>query len=99
MLKDQLGIEPLSITREQIKELITLWKDNSIRLNNMVLNDGKKEFDANSQIGFGLGEEASDKGLDFKNVRGEYDRNSFVLKLQEEKLQIEQMTDKILEIL
>jgi len=99
LLKDQLGIDPGKITRKQIKELITLWKENSVRLNNMILNDGKKEFDANSQIGFGLAEEASMNGLDFKNVRGTYEENSFIVKLQEEKLQIEKMADKICETL
>ncbi|MBR9999331.1 MAG: DUF4954 family protein, partial [Cyclobacteriaceae bacterium] len=48
------GIDLTSAGKEELIMILEDWKVNSVRLNNMILSDAKKEFDASSQIGFGL---------------------------------------------
>lgn len=87
-------IEKLS--KEQLVQIITDWRDNSIKLNNMILKDAEKEFDQTSKISFGLdgGEEVRDK--DFENVRGKFEDNKFVSGLKEESESIALKADKLL---
>ena len=62
----------------------------------MILSDAKKEVDANSKIGFGLGGDEAVKNSDFEEVRGNYDENSFVKGLHIENVSIEaRATDMI----
>ena len=73
------------------------WKENSIRLNNMILADAKKEFDANSRIGFGLDGDVSVQDADFEQVRGSYEGNSFVKGLRDNNIEIEQKASEIIQ--
>ncbi len=75
-------IEELS-TQDLIR-IISDWRDNSIKLNNMILKDAEKEFDQVSKIGFGLDFDEKDKEKDFENVRGKFEENKFVLGLKKE---------------
>lgn len=67
-----------------------------MRLNNMILSDAKKEFDANSKIGFGLGGNDTVKNADFEEVRGNYDDNSFVKELHKENASIEVRAEEMI---
>jgi hypothetical protein len=89
VLEERFGIRKGNSNNEHLKDIILRWKENSIRLNNMILSDAKKEFDANSKIGFGLGGDETVKHADFEEVRGNYDENSFVKELHEENDEIE----------
>jgi hypothetical protein len=94
ILMERPEINNNHITRDILIDLIRQWKENSIRLNNMILSDAKKEFDPNSRIGFGLG---GDPGIDFEQVRGIFEHNSFVKELQDEIAGIERKADKWIE--
>ncbi|MCU0344416.1 MAG: DUF4954 family protein [Ignavibacterium sp.] len=76
------SIEELS--KDQVVQIITDWRDNSIKLNNMILKDAEKEFDQTSRIGFGLDGNDEVRENDFANVRGKYDENKFVKELRKE---------------
>jgi hypothetical protein len=89
MLKERFGISKENLDSEHLKDIFLRWRENSIRLNNMILSDAKKEFDANSKIGFGLGGDDAEKNADFEEVRGNYDDNLFVKGLNEENGEIE----------
>jgi carbonic anhydrase/acetyltransferase-like protein (isoleucine patch superfamily) len=89
VLEERFEISKENLETEHLKEIVLRWKENSIRLNNMILSDAKKEFDANSKIGFGLGGDDTVKNKDFEEVRGNYDENSFVKGLHEENGAIE----------
>jgi hypothetical protein len=89
VLEARFEITEENLNKDDLKEIIARWKENSMRLNNMILSDAKKEFDANSKIGFGLGGDDKVKNADFEEVRGNYDDNSFVKGLREENGSIE----------
>jgi len=89
VLKERFDISSEQLKAEDLMTIISMWKENSIRLNNMILADAKKEFDANSKIGFGLGGDQSIKDEDFEEVRGNFDDNSFVKGLHKENGAIE----------
>jgi hypothetical protein len=72
------------ISKDQLIQIITDWRDNSIKLNNMILKDAEKEFDQASKIGFGLDGDEEVRVNDFENVRGKYDENKFVKEIRKE---------------
>jgi len=83
-LEQRLGIEISQILPEQLVEIISDWKENRLKLNNMILKDAEKEFDFNSQIGYGLDGDMETRQLDFESVRGTFDNNSFICDLRQE---------------
>lgn len=80
-------------------KIINDWKENTIKLNSMILSDAQKEFDASSQIGFGIDGDSEVVSEDFKNVRGNFDENKFVKELQAESARIAQKADQIVAFL
>ena len=97
VLDKRLEIRKVDLKKDDLLEIISKWKENSIRLNNMILSDAKKEFDANSKIGFGLGGDESVKHVDFEEVRGDYENNSFVKGLHQENSEIETRAGDMIE--
>ena len=99
LLSRQTGDEYGDISIGSLIQIITDWKANAVKLNNMILKDAEKEFDAGSKIGFGIdgGEDTRDK--DFQSVRGAYDKNNFVTALQKETAEIESKADRLIAIL
>jgi len=71
------------ITAKDTIDLVARWKSAVVELDQMLYADAKKEFAAPAQIGFGVdGDEASRKA-DFEQVRGTFDKNSFVHEIEE----------------
>jgi len=96
ILENRFFISGEKISSQDVVDLMIKWKENNIRLNNMILGDAKKEFDANSRIGFGLGGDVSVQDADFELVRGTYEENSFVKGLREENEEIENTATAII---
>ena len=96
ILSERFSISHETVTLKNIEELITRWKDNSIRMNNLIMLDTKKEFDNNSRIGFGLGGDQSVRDADFEQVRGSYDDNSFAKGLLEENSAIDRKASTLI---
>ena len=67
-------------SRGNIVNFLTRWKESSLKLLNMVLQDSQKEFDGNVKLSFGVDGNAD---ADFENVRGSYDENPFVKNIKE----------------
>ena len=49
-----------------------------VKLDRMVYDDARKEFDLNSQTGFGVDGDREQAEADFEEVRGSFESNSFV---------------------
>ena len=77
-LEQVWGCKLKDVTLEQIKRSVTEWKDAVVGLDKMVYNDARKEFDLNSQTGFGVDGDRSQAKADFEEVRGSFESNSFV---------------------
>lgn len=63
---------------EQVRDAVMQWQKAVVDLDQMVYEDAKKEFDLNSQTGFGVDGDASQRQADFNSVRGSFDENPFV---------------------
>jgi NDP-sugar pyrophosphorylase family protein len=84
------------ITKVQLSTIIQDWKENRIKLNNMILKDAEKEFDQTSRIGFGIDGEEEVRDCDFENVRGRYEENKFVLELKKESEGITSLAERLI---
>jgi hypothetical protein len=94
VLSQRWGIDLDAVGKDDLISMFEDWKINSIRLNNMILSDAKKEFDTNSQIGFGLDGDEEIRKADFEAVRGDFEQNGFVNGLRKQILEIEKTAEE-----
>jgi hypothetical protein len=98
ILKERRGIDLSAITAQQIKQIIEAWRTASTKLNNMILKDAQKEFNATSRIGYGISSEVSIRDADFENVHGKFEDNGFVKALKTEIQMIHRKADEIVQM-
>ncbi len=67
------------VTPDDIRKSINDWQKAVVDLDNMLYDDAKKEFNLNAHTGFGVDGDDVENSLDFENVRGRFESNSFVL--------------------
>ncbi|MEI7641161.1 MAG: DUF4954 family protein [bacterium] len=85
-------INGTDITPAAVTKIMDAWKEASTKLVDMVLVDGSKEFEEKTRTGFGLD---GNKDADFEAVRGTFETNKFIKKLQASKNDITADFDKI----
>ena len=66
------------VSLDLVLQSINNWQDAVVKLDRMVYEDAKKEFNLNSQTGFGVDGDRSQQVADFESVRGSFESNSFV---------------------
>ena len=66
------------VSLDALLQSINNWQDAVVKLDRMVYEDAKKEFNLNSQTGFGVDGDRSQQVADFESVRGSFESNSFV---------------------
>ncbi|MFA7116505.1 MAG: DUF4954 family protein [Bacteroidales bacterium] len=81
-IKDFYGIDPSTITKEELIYIINKWKDAVIGLDKMVYNDSKKEFSLQFMTAFGVDGDINQKKADYESVRGKFEDNDFVKMVQ-----------------
>ena len=98
LLSSRLGIDLSDLTQDHLKNILTDWKKNKIKLNNMILQDGTKEFDQSSRIGFGLAAIGDDdvRDRDFEAVRGTSESNKFIVGLKKESEQVAALAEELI---
>ncbi len=99
LIEKSFDVELENITKEILISILNDWKVNSIRLNNMIINDAKKEFDSFAKIGFGIDGNDEIQNKDFEAVRGTADENSFIQELNLESSQIEKTAESMFNLL
>ena len=77
-LEQVWGCKVSEVTLEQIRRTVEEWKEAVVKLDRMVYDDARKEFDLNSQTGFGVDGDKQQAEADFEEVRGSFESNSFV---------------------
>jgi Ni2+-binding GTPase involved in maturation of urease and hydrogenase len=77
--KEVVGRDIADETTDGLQSFLDSWKNASLKLINMVLNDAQKEFEGATRTGFGID---GDADADFESVRGTFDGNKFVMKLK-----------------
>ena len=73
-----LGLPLQTITKEQVTDIVRRWKEAVIGLDRELYEDAHKEFNLASMTGFGADGTKEDKEMDFSEVRGVFESNSFV---------------------
>lgn len=71
-------VDPDNITADDIIEIVEKWKYAVIEIDRMIYEDAKKEFSLSSHTGFGADGSLDEQKLDFEQVRGAFEKNSFV---------------------
>jgi len=95
-IKKETGSETWPSSRETLIQIITDWKINAVKLDNMILQDATKEFDLTSRYGYGIDGDEEINTLDFEAVRGTYEGNKFVKGLKTEIETIEDRASKLI---
>ncbi len=75
---DFFGFPLETVTAAQVCEIVEKWKAAVIGLDQMLYEDARKEFSLASMTGFGADGSREEKELDFEQVRGDFESNSFV---------------------
>lgn len=76
-------LNPEDLTRSKVAELVHTWMRSVIRLDEMLYEDAKKEFQMHSQVGFGIDLVGEMKHRDFDEVRGDFESNPFIVEVVE----------------
>jgi len=77
-IQSYYGYKPETITPEDIIFIVEDWEEAVIRLDNILYNDAQKEFSLSAQTGFGADGNNDEQRLDFEQVRGVFEQNTFV---------------------
>ncbi len=96
-IQEYYKIDPENVNVQDIIRIVEKWKDAVVKLDQILYEDAKKEFSLSSQTGFGVDGNNKEQALDFEQVRGAFEKNTFVKSIQEH---IEQKTilgEKIIE--
>jgi hypothetical protein len=95
LVSHYFGNKPEDLPAASLMQIINEWKINAIKLNNMILQDAGKEYDAGSMISYGADGNHDMQDSDFHAVRGEFDANKFVTGLKNESEQIEKEAERL----
>jgi len=93
------GLNVRNPEREKLERILTQWKDSKLQLNQLILADAKKEFEANSRIGYGIDGDTQAQEMDFINVRGTFENNKFVKGILEENEKISDKYKQMIELI
>ena len=82
VLQQRLSKSIGRITADDIIEMTTKWKEAVVELDHRLYADAKKEFADVAQIGYGIDGDEQTKQGDFAQVRGVYEKDSFVIEIE-----------------
>ena len=77
-IEEFYGLKPEKITAQDIIGIVRAWQDAVVGLDKLVYEDAKKEFSLSSMTGFGADGSKDEMKLDFEQVRGVFESNTFV---------------------
>jgi len=77
-IQSYYGYKPETITPEDVIHIVDDWKEAVIRLDKTLYQDAKKEFSLSAQTGFGADGNNDEQRMDFEQVRGVFEQNTFV---------------------
>ena len=96
LIEKEMDIDFNKITKKQIIQMISDWKESSVTFNELVLEDAYKEFSEKSRIGDGIDGDETIREQDFEAVLGRYEENKFVNELKKESETIKEKADQII---
>lgn len=96
ILQQKLGKTIDTLTPADIIEALSRWKNAVVEIDNMLLEDIKKGFAPDSQIGYGIDGNRQDRAADFAAVRGTYDENSVVSDIKKHSDEKSRIADELI---
>jgi hypothetical protein len=82
-IEEEKGKAIQELTAEDIIGIVGEWKKSVTELDNMLIEDARKEFSVASMTGFGIDGSEEDKKMDFEKVRGDFESNPFVSSIRD----------------
>jgi NDP-sugar pyrophosphorylase family protein len=80
-IQERLNKTIEEITVNDIINLVEKWKKSVVTLDEILYEDARKEFTLKVKTSFGVDGTDDEKQKDFENVRGDFDKNPFVLEV------------------
>lgn len=77
-IKKYYNLDLNTVAAEDIVNIVKEWKEAVVGLDKKIYDDAKKEFSLSSRISFGLDGNRYVQKVDFEQVRGVFEENSFV---------------------
>lgn len=77
-IQEYYNVTPHGITAADIIDIVKRWKEAVIGLDRLIYENTKKEFSLSSRISFGIDGDREEQLVDFEQVRGVFEKNSFV---------------------
>ncbi len=96
VLQQRLGKSIDKITADDIIELTTKWKQAVVELDHRLYADAKKEFTNTAQIGYGIDGDEQTKHSDFAQVRGVFEKDSFVSEIEKHIAEKTKLCDELI---
>ena len=78
MMEQWYGKTVDKLTADDMRSIVERWIKSVTTLNDMLLDDARKEYSLKSRTGFGIDSPGSDADDDFTSVRGQYECDPFV---------------------
>lgn len=95
-LEKRWGKSIAEVGVEEVVTTIQQWKESVVKLDQLIYDDAKKEFDLDAKIGFGADGDEAAKQQDFENVRGSFEKNPFVLEVLQHIERKSALADKLI---
>jgi NDP-sugar pyrophosphorylase family protein len=96
LILERYEVDWEDLTAQTFIDIISSWEAKSIEVNQRIMEDAEKEFAPKSRIGYGIDSNQKTVDNDFKNVRGSFDTNNFVIDLREENETIKEIAEKLI---
>ena len=77
-IQERFGKKINEFTARDVIRIVEMWMESVAALDRMLYEDARKEFALSARIGFGVDGSEFDRNLDFEQVRGEFEKNTFV---------------------
>lgn len=79
VIQNYYGVDLKTITVEKLINLIHIWKESVVSLDNLIYEDARKEFSLSAMTSFGADGDERQRTLDFEQVRGSlFEHDPFV---------------------
>jgi hypothetical protein len=95
IFREELGIDLASATKEVLLSFISNWEKAVVSLDEMMLEDARKEFTLKAQTGFGMDGEDDARNIDFEQVRGAFEKHPAVCDIMAHIVKKKKLANKV----
>jgi acetyltransferase-like isoleucine patch superfamily enzyme len=83
LIEKEFGCSLDTISSEEVKSIVMIWRKSVVDLDEMLYEDARKEFRISAQTGFGTDGGEAERSKDFGEVRGDFEQNPAVNAIRE----------------